>query len=161
MVQKFKTIVRALETTSQLIEIARSSQTFQFTVQPNVTVYLHTMQAEVFVARHDQPHVELIAKLGAPFAWRVATDQDDAGVYLVARRKAVVGQLAGVLARAVLLLTIPLESHLILKLENSRLSLQDLTGDFEFAPIPVRTPPAAAPSAGRQPSVKLLNPSSR
>ncbi len=138
--QNFKTLVRAIETTSQLMELARTSQTYRFAVQPNTTVYLHTMQSEVFVARHDQPQVEVIVKLGAPFAWRIATDQDEAGVYVVARRKPVVGQLAGALASAVFLLTVPLESHLILKLENVRLSLQDLTGDFEFAPLSAQTP---------------------
>ncbi|MFN8530988.1 MAG: hypothetical protein U0670_20480 [Anaerolineae bacterium] len=138
--QNFKTLVRAIETTSQLMELARTSQTYRFAVQPNTTVYLHTMQSEVFFARHDQPQVEVIVKLGAPFAWRIATDQDEAGVYVVARRKPVVGHLAGALASAVFLLTVPLESHLILKLENVRLSLQDLTGDFEFAPLSAQIP---------------------
>ncbi len=134
--QNFRTLIRAVETTSQLAELARSSQSYHFAVPTNTTVYLHVVDAEIFAARHDQPVVEVVAKVGAPFAWRVACEQDDAGVYFVAQRKPLVGQLAGALARAAFILTIPLDSHLILKLERARLSMQNLTGEFEFAPLP-------------------------
>jgi len=129
-------LIRAVETTSQLAELARSSQSYHFAVPTNTTVYLHVLDAEIFAARHDQPAVEVVAKVGAPFAWRIVCEQDDAGVYFVAQRKPVVGQLAGALAHAAFIVTIPLDAHLILKLERTRLSMQNLTGEFEFAPLP-------------------------
>ncbi len=134
MTQHFKTLIRAVETTSQLMEIARSSQTYRYTVGARASVYLHVMHADVFIARHDSPTVEIIAKLGAPFAWRIAAEQDDAGVYFVAHRRAVVGQLAGALANAVYILTLPSSAHIVLKLENVRVSLGGLTGDYEVLP---------------------------
>ncbi len=133
--QHFRTLVRAVETTSQLMEIARRSQQYRFAVSSRTTVYLHVVDAEIFAARHDQLSVEVLAKVGAPFAWRIAAEQDDAGVYFVAQRKPVVGPLAGALANATFILTIPFDAHLILKLENARLSMQALTGEFEFAPL--------------------------
>ena len=144
--QHFKTLIRAVETTSQLMEIARSSQTYRFTVGARTTVYINAMHAEIFLARQDHPSVEIIAKLGAPFAWRIAAEQDDAGVYFVAHRREVVGQLAGVLANAVYVITLPTDAHVVLKLDHVRLSLASLTGDYELMPtdakpIPLLRPP--------------------
>ncbi|MDX2161377.1 MAG: hypothetical protein SF162_08650 [bacterium] len=146
--QRFKNVIRAVETTAQLIDLARSTQHHRFNAPPHTTVYLHAVDAEVFIARHDQPVVEIITKLGAPFAWRIGSEQDDAGIYFVVQRKPVVGQVVGALANAVLLVTIPLEAHLILRLDGVRLTLQALTGDFEFSPLKTTDPllPAAVPS---------------
>ena len=147
--QNFRSLVRAVETTSQLVELARSSQQYRFAVPANTTVYLHVAQAEIFAARHDHPSVEVLAKVGAPFAWRIACEQDDAGVYFVAQRKPLVGQLAGALASAAFIITIPLDAHLILKLEDTRLSMQALTGEFEFAPLPTSPLLRASNSSSR------------
>jgi hypothetical protein len=134
MTQHFRTLIRAVETTSQLMEIARSSQTYRYTVGANATVYLHIMHADVYIARHDQATVEIVAKLGAPFAWRIAAEQDDLGVYFVAHRRPVVGQLAGALANALYMLTLPHDAHIVLRLEQVRVSLTGLTGDYVVLP---------------------------
>ena len=43
--------------------------------------------AEVRVSRWEFPRIEVTAQLQAPWGWRVESEQDDAGVYFVARRR--------------------------------------------------------------------------
>ncbi|GEM_PF-357958 len=147
--QHFKTLIKVVNTASSLAELTRSSQTYRFNVAPAITVYLHAAQADIFVMRHNLPVVEITAKLQAPFGWRIAAEQDDAGVYFVARRRLVVGSIAG----AVFLVTVPHDAYLTLKLEDCRLSLEHVSGDFQLAPT------AITPSlpAANQPAPALLD----
>jgi hypothetical protein len=73
---------------------------------------------------------EVQATLGAPFAWRVASDQDEAGIYFVAHRR----PLVGALAVASFHISVPPETYLILKLDNVRMTLDDVNGTVELPP---------------------------
>src|SRR5215831_12648948 len=83
-----------------------------FTVAMPVTVYVRASHCEVTIYRHPGNSVELLATLRASFGWEFVAEQDEVGVYIVARRKPVVGALS----YARFDLTIPPEANLVLHL---------------------------------------------
>lgn len=126
--QHLNTLTQLVSTASSVVELARSSQTYVFSVASNATCYVHVSGGEVRVARHTAPQIEIAAQVLAPFAWRVAAEQDEAGVYLVALRRPVFGAMGG----ASFLVTVPDDAYLALRLEHSRLSLEDVNGLIEL-----------------------------
>lgn len=120
-------LVNAASTVS---ELARQSQTYHFGVMEPITLYLRAENAVIQVSRWRQPMVEVSAQLQAAFGWRIVTDQDEAGVYFVAKRRAVVGGLS----RAVFRVNIPRDTYLILKLRNGHVLLEDVDGALNIAP---------------------------
>jgi hypothetical protein len=67
------------------------------------------------------------------FGLELVAEQDDAGVYIVARRKPVVGKLS----RTDFTITVPFESHLVFHLTPGDIVLQDVHGMMELPPIEV------------------------
>lgn len=129
--QHLNKLWQVANTASQVVELARSSETFRFNVEGDTTFYLHTAHAEVRIARWTLPRIEVTAQLQAPWGWRVETDQDEAGVYFVARRRPVVGTISG----AVFSVSVPQQTHCILKLEEGRLVIDGVTGTYELPPV--------------------------
>lgn len=115
---------------SQVAEFARSSETYRFNVDKATTFYLNTAHAEVIITRWEHDRIEIAAHLQAPFGWRVETDQDSAGVYFVAHRRPLVGGLAG----ATFHVSVPADAYLMLKLDDCRLSLVNVSGEVELPP---------------------------
>jgi hypothetical protein len=128
--QRLNTLWQIANTAAQIADLARSSQVYRFNVESSATFYLHTASAEVSVTRWAEPVIEVEAVLQAPFGWRVESDQDDAGVYFVARRRAVVGGIAGATFRV----HVPETAYLVLKLDSVRLSLESVSGSIELPP---------------------------
>jgi hypothetical protein len=129
-VQHLNTLSQLLSAASTVAELARSSQTYSFHVSSGATCYVHVAGGEIRIARRSSPIIEITARLQAPFGWRVAAEQDGAGVYFVALRRAVVGGLAN----ATFSVTVPDDAYLTLKLEHARLSLDNVDGLFELPP---------------------------
>lgn len=113
---------------SALSSLTRRTQSYHFTVGSGITFYLHVAHAEVRLYRHDTHQIEVTAHLHAPFAWRIATDQDEAGVYMVARRRPVISGMAYALFEILL----PRDAHLALKLERVRLTFDHAAGWWEI-----------------------------
>lgn len=128
--QHLNTLTQLVNAASSVVELTRSSQTYTFQVSSRATCYVHVGGGEVRIARHPAQQVEITALLQAPFAWRVAAEQDEAGVYLVALRRPLVGAMGG----ANFLITVPDDAYLALRLEHSRLSLEDVNGLIELPP---------------------------
>jgi hypothetical protein len=129
-VPRLTTLWQTVSAVSELSEIARRRQTYVFSTQGPVTFYLRAEQAEVRVTRWTQPRVEITVFLQAAFGWRVAADQDEAGVYLVARRRPLVGSLA----RALFEVAIPREAYLDLHLDDGRVVLESISGTLQIPP---------------------------
>ena len=128
--QHLNTLAQIVNAASTVAELTRSAQTYRFGVGSSPTCYLHLKGGEVRINRSDQPLIEITSRLQAPFGWRIAAEQDDAGVYFVALRRPVVGAMAS----AVFYVTVPLDAYLVLKLDHTRLSLDNLTGVLELPP---------------------------
>lgn len=129
--QHLNTLTQVANAASSLAELTRKSTTYHFNVVGDTMFYLDVSQAEVRVLRHRVPVIEVSMMLQAPFAWRVGSDQDEAGVYIVAKRRPVVGGLAG----AVFSIVVPDNAHLVLKLERCRLCLEAVDGTFQIPSV--------------------------
>lgn len=128
--QHLGTLKQLASTASQLADLARSSQTYHFTTALDVTFYLHIEHAEVVIARRDAPDIDVVAMLQAPFGWRIETDQDEVGVYMVVHRRPVVGGLSG----AVLHIAVPQAAHVTIKAVDARVSVDGVRGVVEIPP---------------------------
>lgn len=128
--QHLNTLWKIANAASEVAEIARSSDIHRFNMSAGMTFYLHTAHAEIRIRRWDEPRADVLAQLQAPFGWQVKTDQDEAGVYFVARRKPVVGNLSG----AIFTLAVPASAHLLLRLDQCRLVLDDVTAAVQLPP---------------------------
>ncbi len=128
MQQHLNTLNELASAVSTVAEMARQSQTYRFNVSGAITLYIDVESAEVRVLRRREPQIDVTANLQVPFAWRIATDQDEAGVYVVARRRPVVGAVAA----AAFQVNVPPETYIVLKLKDCRLSLDALTGMVEL-----------------------------
>lgn len=124
---KLTQLVSAAATVS---EIAHKSQTHRFGASGPLMLYAHLESADVTVERRALPYLEVRAQLQAPFVWRMAFDQDDAGVYVVARRRPLVGELGGGHFR----LVVRPDTYLHLRLEGCKLTLLDLRSTIELPP---------------------------
>lgn len=113
-------------------DITHHTKTYQFGMraQQPITFYLQAEKCEVRVHRWHKPLVEVTARLQAAFGWRIATDQDDAGVYIAARRRIVVGGLSTALFEAF----VPFDAYLMLKLSESGVYMGNVEGTLHIAP---------------------------
>lgn len=96
----------------------------QFEVSGPVVVFVRATGAQVSVRRQPGRYVRLEADLYVSAGLDVKTEQDDAGVYIVALRKRLVGELS----RSDIRLTIPPECDLIADLDRGNLHLNGVTG---------------------------------
>ena len=112
---------------------APQTYTQVFAIKPPVTVYVRASHCRVMVRRDAAPKVILQSNVVRAFGLEFATEQDDAGVYIVVKRKPVVGQLS----RADFSLTLPPDCDLALNLTPGEVVLQDVDGLIE---LPVAAP---------------------
>ncbi len=107
-----------------------SQRTFTqvFNVTPPVTVYVRASHCRVTLRRASAHKVILEANLYRAFGVELAAEQDEAGVYIVARRKAVVGKVT----RTDFTLTVPNDSHLAFHLTPGDVVLEDVDGLLEL-----------------------------
>lgn len=107
----------------------RFTRVFEVTLP--VTVFIHASSARVTVRRVEGSAVTLDANLRASFGLQFTAEQDEAGVYIVAKRKRVVGTLSA----AYFTLTLPPAARLIANLTPGALLLEDLNGKVEIPPF--------------------------
>lgn len=128
--QRLNALWQVMKAAGRVTEFTQQSRAYHFGVSEPITFFLEAENAEVRVARWDLPQIKVEAKLRAAFGWRVATDQDAAGVYVVAKGRPVMGGLL----RARFDVLIPEDVYVVLKLENSRIVLEKVDGTLELPP---------------------------
>lgn len=128
--QRLNTLWQMANAASSVRDFTQESRVYTFQVDPLVTFYLQADNTEVHVKRWERPMIEVKTTLQAPFGWRVVTDQDDVGVYVVARRRAVVGGLSS----ARFTVVVPRAAYLILKLAEGALKLDNINGTLRIPP---------------------------
>ena len=127
--------------TSTLPDRVNRAQTQVFNISGSTTVYVRGSNCRVTVTRGDARRVIVEANLVRAFGLDLVAEQDDAGVYIVARQKPVVGKLS----RAEFSITVPEETHLVFRLTPGDVVLNDLNGMLEL-PASVLAQPARAPA---------------
>ena len=129
--QHLDSLWKAVNIVGSVRDMAIESKIYRWNIAPPITFYLHIEYADIFIQRWGKPIIEARVKLQAGFGWRVATDQDEAGVYVVAKRKPFIGSLG----RAKFTVSLPQNIYLTLKLEHCQLSLDDLNTTLNIPPL--------------------------
>lgn len=128
--QKLNALWQLASAASAVRDMTQHTRTYHFAVKGAVTFYLRAENADVTVFRWARPMIEVTARLQGAFGWRILTDQDDAGVYIAAGRRAVVGGFSS----ARFEICVPHDTYLVLNLTGSSLTLQHLEGTLHVAP---------------------------
>ncbi len=119
-------------------EIAQQNKTYHFGAPQPTTFYLRTESAVVQVIRWARPVVEVSTRLQAAFGWRILTEQDDAGIYIAAKRRIIVGTLSTALFEV----RVPYSAYVVLKLTDCDLNLTNVNDEIH---LPAYRDDAAAP----------------
>ena len=127
---RFDKLRDALKLAGAARDLAVEKRRYSWDVTPPATFYLQAEHAEIRLSPHDKLRIDATIELRGGFAWQLATEKDDAGVYIVVRRKAVLGTLARLRIHAHL----PPGLTISLKLHNCQLRLDDLHGELDFPP---------------------------
>lgn len=124
-------IWRALRIVGAAREMAIETRRFNWKVAAGTTFFLQAEYADIHLVSHDRPEVLAKVELQAGFGWQLATDQDEAGVYMIVRRKALIGSLG----RAKFDIKLPEQAHISLKLDNCQVCLAELNTALDLAPF--------------------------
>ncbi len=127
-----------------------------FPVQAPVTLFVRGSQCKVTVGYHELDHVEIYASLYAAFGMRLVIEQDEAGVYVVVRRR----RLWGVLSRSEVMIRVPFYCRLALNLTPGDVQLQYLHGTLEIPPFAQQQSANPLLSLEPNPEVQLSAPTS-
>ncbi len=119
---------QAVNAAAELREMTRDRRTYVFHTSGPITFYLRAEKADVHIARWKLPKVELSVRLEGAFGWRVAAEQDEAGVYVAAHRRRVIGEFSSALFSVI----VPHDAHLALKLEDGQVRLANVSGLLEI-----------------------------
>ena len=134
--RQLRNLWKAFDLLGSFRDIAYESTAYHWEVAPPASFYLDAEHAAITLARHEEEQIAAQVKLRASFAWTLATEQDRAGVYLVLRRKPVIGDFA----RARLALAVPQGLHISLRLRACQLRIEGFDGELELPPP--SSPPA-------------------
>ena len=100
-----------------------------FEVSLPTTVYVRASMSEVTLRYKPGNRVEVSANLRASFGWELVAEQDDAGIYIVAKRKPLVGQLSS----ANFDLSVPPGANLMFNLTPGTVRVMNINGKFNVA----------------------------
>ena len=128
--QHFETLRKLFSAAAAVRDITYETKVYDFAITPPVTFYLDVQDASVSITPWSQPRIVVTARLQVGFGWRVQGEQDDAGVYIVAKRNAAVGALA----QGEFTVRLPANTHLVLKFVQSQLTLHDLSATLHIPP---------------------------
>ncbi len=129
--ERLNLLWQAVSVAGELRDIATERRTFVFNTLGATTFYLRAERASVQIMRWSLPRIEVRAIFRQAFGWQVATDQDTAGVYVVAHRR----RLVGTASSALFEVAVPQETYLILKLQAGQVALEDVDGTLHLPPV--------------------------
>lgn len=127
-VQHWNTFRKLTSALSTVHDIAYETKRYTFTLTEPATFYLDAEQSEVNLRRWDKPIIQVDVRLQAGFGWRVLAEQDEAGVYVIAKRRPIVGTVSSGLFSVAL----PVDVDIVLKLNQGTVQLNDVSGMIEI-----------------------------
>jgi hypothetical protein len=142
-------VVATAETAAQ---VTAKSFVQYFTVTLPSTVYVRASQCEVIVRYKSGARVELSANLRASFGWELVAEQDDAGIYVVAKRKPIVGKLS----TAHFTLIVPPEINLVFDLTPGAVKFATINGKLTLPGNPMVTDIVPIPAKHKRKKQKDL-----
>ncbi len=122
---------QALEILGAARDLATETRRFNWELAPRATFFLQAEQADIRLRAHERREIQATIKLQAGIGWQLLTDQDEAGVYIIARRKPVIGSMSW----SRFDISLPADAHISLKLAHCQVCLEDLSASLDFAPF--------------------------
>ncbi len=112
-------------------DIAQETRHWSFNVSSPTTFYCHLEGASLIIRHHNKPALLLETQVLVKSGWRIETDDDDAGVYVVARKLPFIGTMS----QLTLIATVPSQTNLILKLERCILTIENVADTIRLASV--------------------------
>lgn len=131
MTRRVQHLWKAIDLLGSFRDLAYESTTYQWEVTPPNTFFLDAEYADVKLTRQETTQISATFRLRASFSWQLATEQDEAGVYVAARRKAVIGNIG----QARFVISVPTDIHVSLRLQHCRLSLEHFDGELDLPSV--------------------------
>lgn len=131
MVRSLEFVMQLVDTVRALPDLTRQRHVSAYEVHGPTTVYVRASHCRVFVRRTLEPRVQIEGDLRQAFGWQWVTERDDAGVYVVLKRKPVVGSLS----YADLHLLVPADAYLAFNLTPGSVKLEDFEGRLSVEPL--------------------------
>ncbi|MFW5709031.1 MAG: hypothetical protein ACOCX5_02305 [Chloroflexota bacterium] len=128
--QKLNRLWQLANAAAMIRDMTQHSRTYHYAAASPITFYLRAEQATIQVIRWSRPLIELTTNLQNAFGWRLVDDQDEAGVYVAIKRRPVVGSVAA----ATFEIRLPMDTYVLLRLENCSLQVSGMTGEIELPP---------------------------
>ncbi len=128
---KLDTVLQLVSALRAIPDVARERRVVAYEVTKPKTVYVRADHCRVTVQRTLEPRVQIESDLRQAFGWEWLTEQDDAGIYVVLKRKPVVGALS----TAALTLVVPVDAYLVFHLTPGSVRLEDFSGKLAVAPV--------------------------
>lgn len=122
---------KALKLVGAARELAIENRRFNWDVAPGSIFFLQAEHADIRLVTHHQPEVLAKVELQTGFSWQLLTEQDEAGVYIIARRKPLIGSIG----RCRLDITVPQDVHISFKLDQCQVCLDDLNTSLDLPPL--------------------------
>ncbi len=119
-------------------DLALETRRFRWDLEDQGTFFLQAEQTDIRIAGRAPGLAMAKLELPASFGWQWKVDQDEAGLYIVIRRKPVIGGIA----RARIQIELPRSLRLSLKLRRCALCLDDFAPTYEIPPASHAQPPA-------------------
>ena len=129
--QKLDLALELLSTLRALPRVAHEQRLAAYEVGGPVTVYVRADHARVTVRRALEPRVQIVGELRQAFGWEWVTERDEAGIYVVLKRRPLVGALAS----ADLTLIVPPDAYLVFHLTPGSVHLADFEGRLSVAAL--------------------------
>lgn len=128
--QNINRLWQIVNAASTVRDLTQQSRTYHYAVTEPLTFYLRLEDATLQVVRWSRPLIELTIKMQGAFGWRMLADQDDAGVYVAAKRRSVVGGMS----TAMFEVRLPFDTYVMLQLDRCTLNLNNISGEVRLPP---------------------------
>lgn len=128
--QHLNNLWKAAQVVGSVRDLTVDSKVYQWDVTLPCTFFLEVEHADITLKRHSHEQVTAKVALQAGFGWQLVTDQDSAGVYIIAKRKRLIGSVG----RGKFYIALPHAIHTTLKLEHCTLTLDNLSTTLDFPP---------------------------
>ena len=128
---RLDTLIQLVSAIRGLPDLTRRRQVAAYEVHGPITVYVRASYSQVTVQRIQEPRVQIEGDLRQAFGWEWTVERDDAGIYVVLKRRPVVGKLSS----AALHLMVPADAYLVFHLTPGSVQLADFDGRLAVEPL--------------------------
>ncbi len=135
LLRTLETALNLFTTFRSLPNVTKQRQVAAYEVNGPTTVFVRASHCRVTVQRTVEPQVQIQCEMRQAFGWDWVTEHDEAGVYIVLKRRPLVGKLS----TADLTLIVPADAYLAFHLTPGSIHLADFEGRLSVEPMEAQT----------------------